>query len=213
MRHMLSGVLRRHSPLVSIRSSLAFTITRCDRNVASSSVLLRSASSKSVTPSQRRFYSKQRAEAGEQLSSTSKAATTSHEPEPPARPLTDRPSQSGDNDAADKAEAAVRKGQEPSYALTFTCAKCLERSSHRISKQAYFHGTVLVNCPGCKNKHLISDHLGVSTRNSNVCTVLTTYTLSQIFSDRKVTLEDIMKEKGQQLKKGVLGADGDVEFY
>lgn len=35
----------------------------------------------------------------------------------------------------------------------------------------------------------------------------------QIFSDRDVTIEDILKEKGEYIKKGVLGADGDVEFY
>lgn len=35
----------------------------------------------------------------------------------------------------------------------------------------------------------------------------------QIFSDTSVTIEDIMKEKGEFIQKGSLGADGDVEFY
>jgi protein import protein ZIM17 len=35
----------------------------------------------------------------------------------------------------------------------------------------------------------------------------------QIFSDTRVTIEDIMKEKGQLIKKGTLGTDGDVEFW
>lgn len=35
----------------------------------------------------------------------------------------------------------------------------------------------------------------------------------QIFSDKGITIEDIMKEKGQFIRKGSLGADGDVEFY
>lgn len=38
-------------------------------------------------------------------------------------------------------------------------------------------------------------------------------TLAQIFSDKKVTIEDILKEKGQYLRKGRIGEDGDVEFY
>ncbi|KAJ9621519.1 hypothetical protein H2203_007006 [Taxawa tesnikishii (nom. ined.)] len=78
--------------------------------------------------------------------------------------------------------------------MTFTCKKCLERSAHRMSKQAYHHGTVLITCPGCKARHLIADHL-------------------KIFSDTRVTLEDILREKGQLLKKGQLGGEGDVEFW
>ena len=91
-------------------------------------------------------------------------------------------------------EIAARKAQEPAYEITFTCRKCLERSSHRITKQAYHFGTTLITCPGCKNRHLISDHL-------------------KIFSDKSITLEDILREKGQFLKKGRLGEDGDIEFY
>jgi len=34
-----------------------------------------------------------------------------------------------------------------------------------------------------------------------------------IFSDTKVTLEDIMKEKGEVLRKGNINAEGDVEFW
>lgn len=49
----------------------------------------------------------------------------------------------------------------PSYQLTFTCKPCLTRSSHEFSKRAYHKGSVLITCPGCKNKHVISDHLKV----------------------------------------------------
>lgn len=41
---------------------------------------------------------------------------------------------------------------------------------------------------------MISDHLG-------------------IFGDKKVTIEDIMREKGQLVKRGSLGEDGDIEFW
>nr|OQO29979.1 hypothetical protein B0A51_02671 [Rachicladosporium sp. CCFEE 5018] len=106
------------------------------------------------------------------------------------RTLTDR---SDDAKAASDAVAA-RKAEEPAYQMSFTCKECQERSSHRITKQAYHHGTVLVTCPGCKNRHLIADHM-------------------KIFSDKKITLEDIMREKGEYITKGALGADGDIEFY
>jgi len=49
----------------------------------------------------------------------------------------------------------------PSYELTFTCRPCLARSTHTVSKQGYHKGTVLITCPSCKNRHVISDHLKV----------------------------------------------------
>jgi protein import protein ZIM17 len=78
--------------------------------------------------------------------------------------------------------------------MVFTCKKCSERSAHKVSKQGYHHGTVLINCPSCKNRHLISDHL-------------------KIFSDGKVTLEDILAQKGDVLKKLTINQDGDLEFW
>jgi protein import protein ZIM17 len=48
------------------------------------------------------------------------------------------------------------------YEMTFTCTPCSYRSSHRISKQGYHFGSVLITCPECRNRHVISDHLKVS---------------------------------------------------
>lgn len=72
-----------------------------------------------------------------------------------ARPLTDRP------DHIPKPETA--REEQPSYEMTFTCRVCTDRSTHRITKQGYHHGTILITCPDCKNRHLISDHLKVSS--------------------------------------------------
>jgi mitochondrial protein import protein ZIM17 len=82
----------------------------------------------------------------------------------------------------------------PSYAMVFTCKKCGERSAHRVSKQGYHNGTVLIQCPGCKARHLMADHL-------------------KIFSDKSVTLEDLLAQKGDMLKKAVVNETGDVEFW
>jgi hypothetical protein len=43
--------------------------------------------------------------------------------------------------------------------------------------------------------------------------LLTCLSSAQIFSDSSITIEDIMREKGEFIRKGSLSADGDVEFY
>ncbi|KAK3941103.1 DNL zinc finger-domain-containing protein [Diplogelasinospora grovesii] len=86
------------------------------------------------------------------------------------------------------------KRDAPQYHLTFTCLPCGDRSTHKVSKQGYHHGSVLITCPTCRNRHIISDHL-------------------QIFGNRKITVEDLMRERGMLVKKGTLGEDGDIEFW
>lgn len=53
---------------------------------------------------------------------------------------------------------------------------------------------MLIACPSCKNRHVISDHL-------------------RIFGDAAMTVEDLLREKGELVKKGTLGEDGDLEFW
>lgn len=72
------------------------------------------------------------------------------------------------------------KVDKPKLMIAFTCKKCDTRSSHTMSKQAYTGGTVLITCPSCKNRHLIADHL-------------------KIFRDDRVTIEDILKAKGESV--------------
>ncbi|KAG9237510.1 DNL zinc finger protein [Amylocarpus encephaloides] len=83
---------------------------------------------------------------------------------------------------------------KPEYQMAFTCTPCGTRSTHRVSKQGYHKGSVLITCPECRNRHIISDHL-------------------KIFGDKNITIEDLMREKGQIVKKGTLSEDGDVEFW
>jgi hypothetical protein len=63
-----------------------------------------------------------------------------------------------------------------------------------VSKQGYHKGSVLITCPSCRNRHVISDNLN-------------------IFGDRKITVEDLLREKGQLVKRGTLGEEGDIEFW
>ncbi|KAI9886363.1 MAG: phospholipase C type enzyme [Watsoniomyces obsoletus] len=62
-----------------------------------------------------------------------------------------------------------------------------------MSGQAYHKGTVLITCPGCKNRHVISDHL-------------------MIFSEQGRSLEDILKEKGETITKATASSEADLEF-
>ena len=107
--------------------------------------------------------------------------------------------------------APHRDPNEPIYQLTFTCKVCKDRSSHTISKQGYHRGTVLINCPGCKNRHLISDHLKVSLL-SDFPPVMPTKS-PQIFADKSTTIEDIMRDQGEEVQRGSITPDGDVEFW
>ncbi|KAE8353598.1 DNL zinc finger-domain-containing protein [Aspergillus coremiiformis] len=108
-----------------------------------------------------------------------------------ANPLTDQAADAA-RDAENEEENRRRREQEPAYEITFTCRPCGERSSHRLSKQGYHRGTVVIRCPSCKNRHIISDHLN-------------------IFYDKKTTLEDILAEQGGKLKRGYV--EGDMEFW
>jgi len=72
-------------------------------------------------------------------------------------------------------ESRLDREQIPSYELTFTCNVCKTRSSHRLSKQGYHHGTILISCPDCKNRHLISDHLKVGLATGSPLSSTTDY--------------------------------------
>lgn len=73
------------------------------------------------------------------------------------------------------------------YLIAFTCTVCETRSAKRMSKQAYHHGVVIIQCDCCKNRHLIADNLGW-------------------FEDEPVNIEDLCRRKHQQVLKG-----GDVK--
>lgn len=74
------------------------------------------------------------------------------------------------------------KAKQQQLMIAFTCKKCNTRSSHTMSKQAYTKGTVLIQCPGCKNRHLIADHL-------------------KIFNDHSINIEDILRAKGENVSQ------------
>ncbi|KAG5459291.1 MAG: DNL zinc finger-domain-containing protein [Olpidium bornovanus] len=56
-----------------------------------------------------------------------------------------------------------------------------------MSKLAYTKGVVLIQCEGCSNRHLIADNLGW-------------------FRDKKVNVEDLVRENGEVIRKSALCA-------
>lgn len=75
---------------------------------------------------------------------------------------------------------------EKKMQMMYTCKVCSTRNSQMISKQAYTEGVVIVKCSGCQNNHLVADNLGW-------------------FRDNKINIEDILKEKGETVRRVSLG--------
>lgn len=80
--------------------------------------------------------------------------------------------------------------------IGFTCKVCENRSNHTMSKHSYTKGTVIIQCPGCKKRHLIADHL------------------NWFDSDHrhgKRTIEEILEARGETIRRSL--SDGEaLEF-
>jgi hypothetical protein len=69
--------------------------------------------------------------------------------------------------------------------IGFTCKVCSTRSHKFMSKKAYNQGVVIIKCDGCKNLHLIADHLQWFDTTKNA----------------QGTIEEIMKKKGETVTR------------
>ncbi|RPD64464.1 zf-DNL-domain-containing protein [Lentinus tigrinus ALCF2SS1-7] len=89
---------------------------------------------------------------------------------------------------------------EPKLSLTFTCTveACHTRSTHQFTKRSYEKGIVIVECPGCKNRHLIADHLGWFKESTQ--------------EGKLKTVEDLLRAKGEKVRRGKIDAGGVVEY-
>lgn len=110
---------------------------------------------------------------------------------------------------------------EPKLSLTFTCtvSDCGERSTHQFTKRAYQKGVVLVQCPGCKNRYVITKY-SVNSKNSDKYFILIRHLIAdhlgwfkESTQDGKLrTIEDLLKAKGEKVRRGKLELDGTVEY-
>ncbi|KAG1860276.1 zf-DNL-domain-containing protein [Suillus subalutaceus] len=90
--------------------------------------------------------------------------------------------------------------KEAHLGIVFTCTAegCSHRSSHTFTKRAYERGIVIVQCPGCKNRHLIADNLGWFKDSTE---------------DGKLrNIEDLLNARGESVQRGSLDANGVVEY-
>ncbi|KAN0121104.1 zf-DNL domain containing protein [Russula decolorans] len=95
---------------------------------------------------------------------------------------------------------APTSDNEPRLSLTFTCTagSCSTRSTHQFTKRAYEKGIVLIECPGCKTRHLIADNLGWFKESTE---------------DGKLrNIEDILRARGDAVRRGRLNPDGSTEI-
>ncbi|GAA5841897.1 hypothetical protein JCM9279_003146 [Rhodotorula babjevae] len=99
--------------------------------------------------------------------------------------------------------------------ITFTCTAslppdntpCGHRSSHEFSKRSYDKGVVIVQCPGCENRHLIADHLHWfhSTPSPAHPTGLP---FDPSVPKQPRTVEDLLREKGEEVTWGAPAGEG-----
>ncbi|KAJ6485578.1 DNL zinc finger-domain-containing protein [Mycena sanguinolenta] len=110
-------------------------------------------------------------------------------------PAVDASSEPSTTDSQELPERIV-----PKLSMTFTCTadNCGERSTHEFSRQAYESGIVLVQCPGCHNRHLIADHIGWFKESTE--------------EGKLRTIEDLLRARGEKVTRGTLGKDGVVEY-
>ncbi|BGP17845.1 hypothetical protein JCM10213_008357 [Rhodosporidiobolus nylandii] len=74
--------------------------------------------------------------------------------------------------------------------------QCGHRSSHEFSRRSYEKGVVIVQCPGCENRHLIADHLHWFSSTPSPA-----HPHGQDFTFKTPrTVEDLMREKGEEVQ-------------
>ncbi|KIK62013.1 hypothetical protein GYMLUDRAFT_561679 [Collybiopsis luxurians FD-317 M1] len=112
------------------------------------------------------------------------------------------PSSSSEQSPSDTVTSqALPEKMEPRLSITFTCTvpDCGTRSTHEFSKRSYERGIVLVECPGCHNRHLIADHLGWFKESTE--------------EGKLKTVEDLLRARGEKVRRGHIDQSGGVVEY
>lgn len=102
--------------------------------------------------------------------------------------------------SADRQAMSCGATMVPQMLIGFTCKICEERSHHTMSKLGYTRGTVIIQCPGCKNRHLIADHLNWFDADHRL---------------GKRTIEEILESRGEKVSRSLEELEGNeaLEFF
>ena len=106
---------------------------------------------------------------------------------------------------------ASSTAQHPHYRLAFSCAHCTHVSIHHVSHQGYHHGSVLITCPDCRHKHVISDHLHLLTRQRRL--LHKADDTAEENGTHPHSVADVVRQFGRLVKIGSLGGDGNLELW
>ncbi|KAJ5205656.1 Zinc finger DNL-type [Penicillium cf. griseofulvum] len=181
MRPFTMGLRPLNALVSQAQSYTTIARTQSSRFLSTQSLSLNSARPSSILPRSQRILAQ------------TQLRFNSRSPRPLTEsPKSESPKTQAEQEAEWEAQNQERRKDEEAYRITFTCKPCGHRSAHRMSKHGYHRGTVLIQCPSCDSRHVMSDHLGV-------------------FFEKKTTLEDILKEKGQTLTHG--HTEGNLEFW
>ena len=98
------------------------------------------------TPTQLRFYLAARYQSSSASSTSKKIVPPSHD------------TSSNGTFGLTTSQSIPLEPVEPRLSITFTCTvpDCNTRSTHEFAKRSYEKGIVLVECPGCKNRCVLS---------------------------------------------------------
>lgn len=72
--------------------------------------------------------------------------------------------------------------------IQFTCTVCGTKNNKYFSRLAYTKGTVIIQCDGCRNHHVIADNLGWIQK-----------------MEGRRNIEEVLKDKGIKIKRGSIG--------
>jgi excinuclease UvrABC ATPase subunit len=92
---------------------------------------------------------------------------------------------------------------EPMMAIMSTCKVCNTRSYKQFTKDSYENGVVLIQCPSCKNLHLIADNLDWFQSGKNIEELLAAkgQTVKRITDVMEIKAEDIIGNIGGTIEK------------
>ncbi|KAG8995844.1 hypothetical protein FRB94_008732 [Tulasnella sp. JGI-2019a] len=102
-----------------------------------------------------------------------------------------------------RSASAVQTSDEPRKALICTCNAqgCGHRGKYEFTQHAYERGVVIIQCPKCKTRHLIADHIGWFKETDGTD------------GGQLKNVEDFMRAKGEHVSKGVqLDDEGTIEY-